>query len=182
MESWMPFFVAVTALAVVLQACMMAAIFFSVRNLSQAHRGNHQRDSLARRAHPGPRADDRGRRPSADLQHGRRCRAHHASGPHAGAACRPRGGRGHRPPAPASSRTPTRFSPARSRPSRKPVPPSAARFWARCSPSPPSCAASRPASNSSAAIAAAAAKRARRRSTGRNAFHLVPISRPMRLL
>ena len=35
MESWMPFFVAVTALAVVLQACMMAAIFFSVRNLSK---------------------------------------------------------------------------------------------------------------------------------------------------
>jgi|SRR3990170_2243415 len=35
MESWMPFFVAVTALAVVLQACMMAAIFFSLRNLSK---------------------------------------------------------------------------------------------------------------------------------------------------
>ena len=35
MESWMPFFVAVTALAVVLQAVMMAAIFFSVRSLSK---------------------------------------------------------------------------------------------------------------------------------------------------
>jgi hypothetical protein len=35
MESWMPFFVAVTALAVVLQAVLMAAIFFSVRNLSK---------------------------------------------------------------------------------------------------------------------------------------------------
>jgi hypothetical protein len=35
MESWMPFFVAVTALAVVLQAVMMAAIFFSLRNLSK---------------------------------------------------------------------------------------------------------------------------------------------------
>ena len=35
MESWMPLFVAVTALAVVLQACMMAAIFFEVRNLSK---------------------------------------------------------------------------------------------------------------------------------------------------
>jgi hypothetical protein len=35
MESWMPFFVAVTALAVVLQAVMMTAIFFSVRNLSK---------------------------------------------------------------------------------------------------------------------------------------------------
>ena len=35
MESWMPFFVAVTALAVVIQAVMMAAIFFSVRNLAK---------------------------------------------------------------------------------------------------------------------------------------------------
>lgn len=35
MESWMPFFVAVTALAVVLQAILMAAIFVSVRNLSK---------------------------------------------------------------------------------------------------------------------------------------------------
>jgi hypothetical protein len=35
MESWMPFFVAVTALAVVLQAAMMAAIYFSIRNLSK---------------------------------------------------------------------------------------------------------------------------------------------------
>jgi hypothetical protein len=35
MESWMPFFVAVTAIAVVIQACMMAAIFFSVRNLAK---------------------------------------------------------------------------------------------------------------------------------------------------
>jgi hypothetical protein len=35
MESWMPFFVAVTALAVLLQAVMMTAIFFSVRNLSK---------------------------------------------------------------------------------------------------------------------------------------------------
>jgi hypothetical protein len=35
MESWMPFFVAVGALALVLQACMMAAIFFYVRNLSK---------------------------------------------------------------------------------------------------------------------------------------------------
>ena len=35
MESWMPFFVAITALAVVLQAVLMAAIFFSVRNLSK---------------------------------------------------------------------------------------------------------------------------------------------------
>jgi hypothetical protein len=35
MESWMPFFVAVTALAVVIQAVMLAAIFVSVRNLSK---------------------------------------------------------------------------------------------------------------------------------------------------
>jgi hypothetical protein len=33
MESWMPFFVAVTAVAVVFQACMLAALFFSVRSL-----------------------------------------------------------------------------------------------------------------------------------------------------
>ncbi len=35
MDSWMPLFVAVTACAVVLQAAMMAAIFFSLRNLSK---------------------------------------------------------------------------------------------------------------------------------------------------
>jgi hypothetical protein len=35
MESWMPFFVVVAALAIVLQAVMMAAIFFSVRSLSR---------------------------------------------------------------------------------------------------------------------------------------------------
>lgn len=33
MESWMPFFVAVTALAVVLQACILAALLLSVRSL-----------------------------------------------------------------------------------------------------------------------------------------------------
>jgi hypothetical protein len=35
MESWMPFFVAVTALAVVVQAVVMAAIFFWVRDMSK---------------------------------------------------------------------------------------------------------------------------------------------------
>jgi type IV secretory pathway VirB2 component (pilin) len=35
MESWMPFFVAVTAVAVVFQACMLAALFFSVRRLAK---------------------------------------------------------------------------------------------------------------------------------------------------
>lgn len=35
MESWMPFFVAVTALAVVLQAIIMAAIFFSLRSMTK---------------------------------------------------------------------------------------------------------------------------------------------------
>jgi type IV secretory pathway VirB2 component (pilin) len=35
MESWMPFFVAVTALAVVLQAIMLAAMFFSIRRLAR---------------------------------------------------------------------------------------------------------------------------------------------------
>ena len=33
MESWMPFFVAVTALAVVLQTCILAALLLSVRSL-----------------------------------------------------------------------------------------------------------------------------------------------------
>lgn len=35
MESWMPFFVIVAALALVLQAAMMAAMFFVVRRLAQ---------------------------------------------------------------------------------------------------------------------------------------------------
>jgi type IV secretory pathway VirB2 component (pilin) len=35
MESWMPFFVVVTAIAVVFQACMLAALFISVRSLSK---------------------------------------------------------------------------------------------------------------------------------------------------
>jgi hypothetical protein len=35
MESWMPFFVIVAALALVLQAAMMAAMFFAVRRLAQ---------------------------------------------------------------------------------------------------------------------------------------------------